>query len=122
MIEAFRNHAVEVLLGIAVRIFEDAVVHPHGQRCDVAGRNDHLYSRIKSRDQGGLSPAPAGSGDIYSVRINLWASEQIVHSADAIPDFPARQIRAGEIGQVAHYRVLGADQVVATLLLLRIPK
>jgi len=30
MIEALRNHAVEVLLGIAVGIFEDAVEHPHG--------------------------------------------------------------------------------------------
>src|SRR6185369_7189397 len=47
MVEAVGYHSVQVLLRIAVRIFEDAVVHTHGQRCDVAGGCSYLDSRVK---------------------------------------------------------------------------
>ena len=122
MVDSLRNEAEEVLLGIAVGIDKDAVFNAHGKRSDVAGRNNDLDAFIQCAEQRGLEAAAAGSGDADALAIDVGAREQVVDGAHSVPDFPPRQIGAGEVGEIAHDSVFGADQVVAALLCLRIPE
>jgi len=46
MVEAVGYHSVQVLLRIAVRIFEDAVVNSHRQGSDVTGRRRDFDPRL----------------------------------------------------------------------------
>ena len=122
MIYAIRNHAEKILLRIAVRVGEDAIENTHRQCSDIAGRHNHLYALVEGRDMCGLKTTSAGANDTDSIAVNFQTRQQIVHSANSVPDFPPGKIRAHQIRQVAHYRMFRADQIVTTLRLLRIPE
>ena len=122
MIHAFSNHPRGILLGIAVRILEDAIPDAHRQRRDVAGRRDGLDSLIQRCDEGGLKPAAARAGDADARAIDLGPRQQVIERANAVPDLPPRQVGAGEIGKVSEDRVLAANQVVAASSARRIPE
>ena len=74
MVHTIQDHSVKVLLGIAVRIFEDAVIDPHGKRSDIAGGGCNLNSRIQCGNGRGLKSSAAGAGDVDALRINFGAS------------------------------------------------
>ena len=113
VIDTGGDGAREVLLGIAVGILEDAVVHPHREGADVAGRRDHADPGVERADERGLEPAAAGAGDADPPGVDLRARQQVVEGAHPVPDLPAREVRAGEIREIADDRVLSAHQVVA---------
>ena len=122
MIESVGDHSVQVLLRVAVRIFEDAVVHAHREGGDVAGGRDNFDTRIKRSDQCRLKSTAAGSGDVDAFRIDIRSCEQIIDGANPIPNFPTSKIRSRQIRQVSQNRVLGANQVVAAFVVFFIPE
>ena len=122
MVQPIGNHANQILLGIAVGVGKNAVIHPHGQRADIARRHGHLDALIESGNQSSLKPAAACPGNADSLAVNFRAGEQIIHRADAIPYLPSGKIGPGQIGQVPHGRVFAANQVIATLTGCRIPE
>ena len=69
-----------------------------------------------------LEAAAATARDVDSLRIDFRPADQVVNSAYAIPDFPARQVRAREVRKISQHGVLRADQVVAALAGLCIPE
>ena len=71
MVHTVCNHSVKVLLGIAVRILEDAVIDPHGKRSNVTGRCGNFNSRIKRGNVRGLKSTAAGAGNVDTLRINF---------------------------------------------------
>ena len=69
-----------------------------------------------------LKTASARTSNVNAVRINFGTRQQVIERAHTIPNFPAREISASEIRQVAHHGVLGADQIVTTLFGFRVPE
>src|SRR5260221_2283870 len=122
MVHTVRNHAKQILFGIAVRIAEDAVENAHWQCGDIAGRHRHLYSFVECRDMSGLKTAPAGANDADPLGVNFRAGKQVIYGAYSIPDFPPGKVRSRQIRQVAHHRMFGADQIVAALRRLGLPE
>ena len=122
MVHTIQDHSVKVLLGIAVRIFEDAVIDPHGKRSDIAGGGCNLNSRIQCGNGRGLKSSAAGAGDVDALRINFGASQQIIQRADPIPNFPACQICTGEICKISQHGMFCTDQVVAAPAFFGIPE
>src|SRR5215469_14162146 len=122
MITSARDHSLEVLLGIAIGVFKNAVVDPHGQRGDVAGGRGDFDPRIEGCDQGGLESAATGAGDVDALWIHIRTGEQVVQRTHAIPNLPAREIRARQVGEIAKHSVFSADQVVPALATLSIPE
>src|SRR5690242_17896712 len=122
VVEASGYHCVQVLLRIAVWIFENTVVNPHGQCADVAGRCYHFDTWIKRGDERCLKSSAARARNIDAIGIDFGSSEQVIHGANAVPDFPSCKICAGEIGEIPEHGVFSADKVVPALVILCIPK
>ncbi len=115
VIDAVGDHAVGILLGVAVGILEDAIGHAHRERGDETGRGRDADPRIERGDDGGLEAPAAGARDADARGIDLGSREQIVERTHAIPHFPARDVGAGKVGQIAQDGVLATNQVVAAL-------
>ena len=122
MVDAGGDQAKGVLLGVAVRVLEDAVPHAHGERGDEARRRDHADPLVEGAQPQRLQPAPAGAGDRDARAVHLRAREQVVEGAHAVPDLVAVQGRAGEAGQVPEHGVLAAHEVVTAPALRRVPE
>src|SRR3954447_9816957 len=75
MVQSVRDHSLQVLLRVAVGIFEDAVVNAHWQSSDVARRRDNFDTRIKRGNQRGLKSTAAGSGNVDAIRIHIRTRE-----------------------------------------------
>src|SRR6476659_5754644 len=75
MIYTVRDHAVEILFGIAIGIGKDPVIDSHGQRGDVTrGRRD-FNSIIQGCNMCDLKAATTGARNVDPLRINFRASE-----------------------------------------------
>src|SRR5947207_4573911 len=122
MVHTVRNHAKQILLGIAVRIAEDAVENTHWQCRDIARRHRHPYSSVPCRDMRGLKTAAAGANDADPLGVDFRAGKQVVYGAYSVPDFPPPKVRSRQIREVAHHRMFGADQIVAALRRLGVPE
>src|SRR4051812_32280265 len=122
MINALRDQAIWVLLGIAVRIFENAVVDPHGEGSEVAGCRRNFNARVESSDKSSLKSTAAAAGDVDAVGVNIRTGQQVVDRTDAVPDFPSCQVRTGKVGEVAKDGVLRANQVIAAFAGLCVPE
>ena len=122
VIDASRDHAVGILFGVAVGILEDAVRDAHPERRDVAGRRDALDPRIDRANQRRLEAAAARAGDADARAVDVRPREQVVERTNTVPHFPAREVGAGEIREVAEDRMLAADQVVSALARPRVPE
>src|SRR4051812_45258858 len=109
MVDALRNQAIWVLLGITVRIFKNAVVDPHGKGSEVAGCCRNFNARVESSDKGGLKSTAAAAGNVDAVWVNIRTGQQIIDRTDAVPDFPSCQVRPCKVGEVAEYGVLRAN-------------
>src|SRR5215472_9220567 len=112
MIYPVRDHPVQVLFGIAIWVLKNAVVNAHGQSGDVAGGRRDLNALIESSDVRGLKPPTAGTGDVDALGVNVRTSQQIIEGTNAVPDFPAGQVCAGQISQISYDGMLGTNQVV----------
>ena len=115
VIDAVGDHAVGILLRVAVGILEDAIGHPHRLRTDVAGRRGDADPGIERGDDCGLEAPAAGARNADARRVDVGSREQVVQRPHAIPHFPAREVGACQVGEVAQDGVLATDQVVAAL-------
>ena len=75
MIHTVRNHAVEILFGIAVGIGEDPVIDSHGQCRDVARWRGNFNPFIQGCDMCSLKAATTRTRNIDALRIHLRTSE-----------------------------------------------
>ena len=107
---------------ITVGVLEDAVVNAHGQSGDVARRRGDLDAFVESGDVSGLKSSTAGSGDADPLRVHIGAREQVIECSNAVPNLPASQIRACQIGQISDNGMLATNQVVTALACFRIPE
>src|SRR5947208_11744007 len=78
IINAFRDHAVKILLRITVGILENAVVNAHRQGSDVAGDRRDFDARFESSDVYRLKAAPARAGDVDAAGINFGEGQQVI--------------------------------------------
>src|SRR6185369_16357376 len=122
VINSVRNHPIQILLRVTVRIFEDAVINAHRERGDVARRRSNLNSRIQCSDIGRLRSPTAATGDVDPTGIDVLPRKEIIYRANPIPNLPPREIRASEISEISHHRMFRTDQVVSALRSLRIPE
>jgi hypothetical protein len=60
--------------------------------------------------------------DIDAIWIDVGSGQQIIERSDSIPNFPTRQVCAGEVRQITQHRVLSADQVVTAFPGFSIPE
>src|SRR5690349_25050316 len=97
MIDALGDDPIQVLFGIAIRILENAVVHSHWKCGDVTGRSRYFDATVQRCDVRRLKASTTRASDIDALRIHIGPAYQVIDSANAVPDFPARQIGAGEI-------------------------
>src|SRR5678815_3883950 len=109
MIDVIGHHAVKVLLRITVGIFENAVVHTHWKRGDIAGGYGYLDATIEGSNVCSLKTTAATPGDADALGINFRTGQKVINSPNAIPNFPAGEIGSGEIREVPEHGVLGAD-------------
>src|SRR6185312_3541386 len=86
------------------------------------GRGNNFDTRIKRGDQRRLKTTAAGSRNIDALGIDIWSCEQIIDGAYSVPNFPTSKICSSQIRQVPQDRVLGANQVVAALVIFFIPE
>ena len=114
IINAFRDHAVKILLGVTVRILENAIVNAHGQGSNVAGDRGDFDARFESSDVYRLKAAPARAGDVDAAGINFGEGQQVIKGAQSVPDFPPCQVCAHQVCKIPQHGVLSTDQVVAT--------
>src|SRR6476659_783008 len=70
MIYTVRDHAVEILFGIAIGIGKDPVIDSHGQCRDVARRGGDFYPFIQRCYMCDLKAATTGTRNVDALRIN----------------------------------------------------
>src|ERR1700730_4992889 len=108
MSHVVRNHAKEILFRIAVGVGKYAIENTHWQRGDIARRHRYFYASIQCGDLSSLESPAAGAHDIDALAIDFRSGQEVVHGANAVPNFPSGQVCSSEIGEIAHYRVFGA--------------
>src|ERR1700730_6107132 len=122
MIHAIRNHAKKILFRIAVGVGKYAIENTHWQRGDITRRHHYFYASIQGGNLSSLESPAAGAHDIDALAINFSTGQEVIHGANAVPNFPSGQICSREIGEIAQYRVFGANQVVTAFSTFRIPE
>ena len=89
MVDTLRDHAVQVLLRIAVRILKNPVEHAHGQSGDVTRDGRDFDSGVECGNVGSLEAAAAGASDTDAFGIHIRPSQQVIERPDSVPDLPA---------------------------------
>ena len=81
-------------------------------------KQDGAATRIRESSAAMMAawkPPPLVPVMLMRAGVDLGSREQIVERTHAVPHFPAREVGAGKVGEVAQDGVLATDQVVAAL-------